>query len=203
MKEAQLVQGLRDRREEAVAAFLDRFRPLLYHCIGHFETEPGARDDLYQELVLYALERLDADRFDPEKGSLGTWLYRVAWCRCVDVKRKRSSQRATGLGGSNEVVPDRPDPRPSPREQADDSEVGDLVRRALLSLEEDERSLLDLRYVQECTLGEISKRMEISHEQCKYRLKKASISLRKVLLNELSLERMIDAGGYTEKSPSC
>ena len=95
MDEAQLVQGLRRRDERAVAAFLDSYRSLLFHCIGHFESDAAGRDDLYQELVLYALERLDAGRFDPDKGSLGTWLYRVAWCRCVDLKRRSQQQRAT------------------------------------------------------------------------------------------------------------
>ncbi len=200
MEEAQLVAGLRDRREEAVAAFLERFRPLLFHCIGHFESEPVARDDLYQELVLYALERLDADRFDPQKGSLGTWLYRVAWCRCVDLRRKQSTQRVTHLTSLGETVPDRPDPQPGPGEQVGEAEIGDLVRRALVCLEGEERSLLDLRYMQGLTLGQIAERLEISSEQAKYRLKRASTALRKVLLNEFSLEKMATDAGYLQKT---
>ena len=188
MEEAQLVAGLRDRREEAVAAFLERYRPLLFHCIGHFESEPVARDDLYQELVLYALERLDADRFDPTKGSLGTWLYRVAWCRCVDLRRKQSTQRATQLTSLGETVPDRPDPQPGPGEQVGEAEIGDLVRRALGHLEGEERSLLDLRYMQGLTLGQIADQLGISSEQAKYRLKRASTSLRRVLLNQFAME---------------
>ena len=35
----QLVRGLRAREETAVAAFLERYRSLLFHCIGHFEHE--------------------------------------------------------------------------------------------------------------------------------------------------------------------
>ena len=93
MDELELVAGLRDRQEEAVAAFLERYRSLFFHCIGHFETDFSAREDLYQDLIMYALERLDRDRFDSSKGSLGTWLYRVAWCRCVDLQRKKHARR--------------------------------------------------------------------------------------------------------------
>lgn len=200
MNEAQVVQGLRRRDERAVAAFLDRYRSLLFHCIGHFESEAAGRDDLYQELVLYALERLDAGRFDPNKGSLGTWLYRVAWCRCVDLKRRTQQQRATRIASSGDGLPERPDPSPGPGDEAGTAEIGTLVRRALIQLEGEERSLLDLRFVQGQTLGQISGHLGISNEQCKYRLKRASTALRKVLLNDFALEKMADTEGYLQKT---
>ena len=200
MEEVDLVRGLKERDEEVVATFLERYRSLLYHCIGHFEQEPSARDDLYQELVLYALERLDADRFDPRKGSLGTWLYRVAWCRCVDLLRKNQGRRQAQVATGSEGVPERPDPAPGPGEVAGEAEVGSLVRRAMVQLELEDRSLLDLRFVQGRTLVDISGTLGISHEQTKYRLKRASSALRKVILNDLSLERLADAEGYLQKS---
>ncbi len=200
MEEVELVRGLRARDEEVVATFLERYRSLLFHCIGHFEQEPAARDDLYQELVLYAMERLDADRFDPQKGSLGTWLYRVAWCRCVDLMRKSQGRRQAQLATGTDGLPERPDPSPGPREIAGEAEVSTLVQRAMVQLEREDRSLLDLRFVQGCTLGDISGRLGISHEQCKYRLKRASTALRRVILNDLSLERLADAEGYLQKS---
>ncbi len=188
MEEQDLVQGLRERRADVLAVFLERYRPLFYHCISHFEADHAGRDDLYQEIVLYVLERLDKDRFDAAKGAFGTWLYRVAWCRCVDLKRKQSARRNPKLTTLGEKIPERIDPTPSPREQAADSEVGDLVRRGMATLDEEERALLELRFVEGRTIGEISDELAISLEQTKYRLKRASTSLRRVLLNELALE---------------
>jgi len=200
LEEVQLVEGLRAREESAVCAFLERYRSLLFHCIGHFEKDPAGRDDLYQELVLYVLERLDADRFDASKGSLGTWLYRVAWCRCVDIKRRNGGPRPGRMPAGGDLVPERPDPSPGPGDQAGVAEIGTLVRRALVQLDGEERSLLDLRFVQGQTLGQISGHLGISHEQCKYRIKRASTALRRVLLNDFSLEKMADAEGYLQKS---
>jgi len=200
MEEAQLVRGLQAREEAVVSTFLERYRSLLFHCIGHFERDPAGRDDLYQELVLYALERLDADRFDPAKGSLGTWLYRVAWCRCVDLKRKGQNRRPVYLATGTDGLPDRPDPSPGPGEMAGEAEIGSMVRKAMVNLGNEDQSLLNLRFVQGRTLGEISGRLGISHEQCKYRLKRASTALRRVLLNDLSLERMADTEGYLQKN---
>jgi RNA polymerase sigma-70 factor (ECF subfamily) len=200
MDETQLVKGLKARDEGVVATFLETYRSLLLHCIGHFESERTNREDLYQELVLYIFERLDADRFDATKGSLGTWLYRVAWCRCVDIKRRSPGIRPMRQAAGGETVPERTDPSPGPQDQADVAEIGTLVRRALVQLDTEERNLLDLRFVQGQTLVEISGQLGISHEQCKYRLKRASTALRRVLLNDFSLEKMADAEGYLQKS---
>ena len=188
MEEHELVEGLRLRRESAVAAFLERYRSLFYHCIGHFETDPAAREDLYQDLVLYVLERLDRDRFDAAKGAFGTWLYRVAWCRCVDLKRKEGARRRPRLSTVGEDVPDRVDEHPDPSDEVGDSEIGRFVRGALDALEHEERALLELRFVDGCTLADIAARLSISLEQTKYRLRRATISMRKVLLNQMSLE---------------
>lgn len=192
MNEDVLVAGLRERREEAVATFLDRYRSLFYHCIGHFETDHSGREDLYQDLVMYALERLDQGRFDPEKGSLGTWLYRVGWCRCVDLQRKKHARRNPPLTPVGDRMPDHPDITPGPGELAGTEEVGELVRGALRELAAEDRALLDLRYVDGRTLGDIARELEISLEQAKYRLKRASVSLRRVLLNQYAMEEAVE-----------
>jgi RNA polymerase sigma-70 factor (ECF subfamily) len=188
--ELELVEGLRRRHEASVQGFLERYRSLFYHCIGHFETEPGAREDLYQDLVLYVLERLDRDSFDAGKGSLGTWLYRVAWCRCVDLKRKEGARRRPKLSTGNEDLPERADESPGPDEEVGSEELGGYVRDAMAVLEPEERALLDLRFVQGETLGEIAGHLSISLEQTKYRLRRATVSLRKVLLNTYAVEEV-------------
>ncbi|MFN0242831.1 MAG: sigma-70 family RNA polymerase sigma factor [Planctomycetota bacterium] len=188
MDEQQLVAGLRERRDDVVGVFLERYRPLFYHCISQFESDHAAREDLYQDVVVYVLDRLDRDSFDPAKGSFGTWLYRVAWCRCVDLKRKEGARRNTRLTTVGDKVPERIDESPGPGAVAGDAEIGSLVRRGMAGLEPEERALLQLRFVDERTIGEISQELSISLEQTKYRLKRASTSLRRVLLNEFALE---------------
>ncbi len=171
-----------------MGTFLERYRGLIYHCISHFEQDASGRDDLYQELVLYILERLDRGSFDSDKGSLGTWLYRVAWCRCVDIKRRERSRRRPRLTIVGDDMPEQVDEHPGPEEEAGTMEVGGYVRQAMSSLEPEQRTLLDRRFVQGETLGKISGDLSISLEQTKYRLRRATISLRKVLLNEYALE---------------
>jgi DNA-directed RNA polymerase specialized sigma24 family protein len=71
-------------------------------------------------------------------------------------------------------------------------EIGFRVRAALDQLEPDERSLMDLRFVQGQTLGEISGALDMSLEQTKYRVKKATVSMRRVLLNDYAHQEVAD-----------
>ncbi|MFT5152320.1 MAG: RNA polymerase sigma factor (sigma-70 family) [Planctomycetota bacterium] len=193
LNDDELVKGLTQRDDYAVSIFLERYRALFFHCISHFEADPSARDDLYQELVLYVLERLDRDRFDRTKGNFGTWLYRVSWCRCVDLKRKQGARCRPRLAAVGDDLPDQPDEHPSPAETAETVEMGEYVRVALTHLETEERILLEERFVNGRTLAEIARQLSISLEQTKYRLRRATIAMRRVLVNDLSPEEARDA----------
>lgn len=192
MEERDLIEGLRERREDAVNAYLERYRSLFYHCIGHFEADLALRDDLFQELTWHAIDRLARDSFDPTRGSFGTWLYRVAWCRCVDLKRRQNARRRVQLSVTGEDLPEKQDPSPGPGEVAGTEEVGEMVRAALETLEEEDRSLLNLRYVDGQTLAQISGHLSITIEQTKYRLKRASSGMRRSLLKQVAREGAID-----------
>lgn len=177
----RLVGQVRDRDEESVQAFLDRFMPLMQHCVTQFEAETLAREDLIQDLSWHVLERLDRDRFDPEKGSLGTWVYRVAWCRCVDLKRRANSRRHLHASSTEDDSPEPVDPIADPSRQATDEEMGRLVRSALMEIEPADRALLILRHMEGLALGEIAAREKLTLEQCKYRIKRANTELRREL----------------------
>jgi len=181
-EELLLVEGLKSRDDASVEDFLERYRSLIFHCIGQFARDSSQRDDLYQDLVIHVLERLDRDAFDPQRGSLGTWLYRVAWCRCVDLRRRESARRRPQLTMAGDDMPEKVDQSPSPPELAGSKELSGVVRHAMDDLLPEERTLLNLRFVDGMALGEIGRACGISLEQTKYRLRRATVALRRRLL---------------------
>ena len=195
MEEVDLVNGLRERDPKAMEAFLQRYSPLLHHCIGQFAGRDLEREDLLQELLKYSLERLDGGHFDPERGALGTWLYRVAWCRCVDLQRRLKVRQAPGSRLPQEAVPEQGDEDPSPLEVAADAEIAGEVREALTRLEPQERNLLELRYLQELSLREVSSVLSLTLETTKYRLSGAKRSLRRLLINNHQLNGGVGLAG--------
>ena len=185
LDEEQLVAGLKQRREDAVRLYLERYRSLFQHCISHFESDPVQREDLFQELTWHALDRLERDSFDPTRGSFGTWLYRVAWCRCVDLKRKQNARRRVRMTPVGDDLPEEVDPSPGPGEAAGAGEIGVLVREALGRLDDQDRALLELRHAEGLTLPDVAARLEITTEQAKYRLRRATAELRRALMQRL------------------
>lgn len=192
MDDEALVAGLLTSREEAVQEFLRRYRTLMQHCISQFATESGAREDLFQDLFAYLLERLRRDSFQAERGSLGTWLYRVTWCRCVDLKRRENAGRRPPTQTSSEPIPDPIDPGRGPADHAGFSEVGELVRSALEELKTEESELLRLRHVEELTLVEIAAIRSQSLESVKYRLKRAQQLLRSRILSRATDTELVE-----------
>ncbi|MEL6716949.1 MAG: sigma factor-like helix-turn-helix DNA-binding protein, partial [Planctomycetota bacterium] len=73
-------------------------------------------------------------------------------------------------------------------------EVGGVVRDALDELTNEERSLLNLRFVEGQTLGDIAHELSISLEQTKYRLRRATIALRRVLVHNFAHEEALTEG---------
>jgi RNA polymerase sigma-70 factor (ECF subfamily) len=188
LEEVDLVRGLMDRDPKAMEAFLQRYSPLLHHCISQFAGRELEREDLFQELLKYSLERLDGDHFDPERGALGTWLYRVAWCRCVDLQRRLKARQAPGSRLPQEAIPEQGDEDPGPLESAADAEMAGDIRSALVQLDPQERNLLELRYLQDMSLKEVSAVLSLTLETTKYRLSGAKRSLRRLLINNHQLE---------------
>ena len=59
-------------------------------------------------------------------------------------------------------------------------------------LAQEERALLELRHIEGATLHEIAGTLSISLEQAKYRLRRATTSLRRVLLRDFAYEEAAD-----------
>lgn len=192
MHDTELVAGLREGREGAVEHFLQRYQPLFHHCIAQFESDAVGREDLFQDLSWHVLDRLDRNSFDPQKGSLGTWVYRVAWCRCVDLKRKENARRSLNGLSVDEEPPERPDLDSDPGRAAGEAEISALVREALGTLPVDQRRLLEMRYLEGLTLAEIGQLEGLSLEQTKYRMKRASARLRGELTKHLVPSEALD-----------
>jgi RNA polymerase sigma factor (sigma-70 family) len=187
-----IANGLRARDPKVIDGFLEQYRALLNHCLGQFESAQSARDDLYQEIVAYILERLDKGSFNAQKGTFSTWLYRVAWCRCVDIKRRTSSSRRIPLVPSLSEISDPIDESTGPSQAADTSEVGELVNRCLTELDKEDAEILRMRHMRDMTLVEIADLRSQSLETIKYRLKRATQALRQRLATYRITEEVVE-----------
>ncbi len=188
--EEKLLVRLRRREPAAfnqlVLAYQQGIFALLFRMLGNrWEAE-----DVAQEVFIAVYRSMGTYRGEAR---LGTWLYRVAINQCKNRLRSvqhRESRTHEAMGNTPEGAtvnngamgsrPDRPD------EAAEGLEMGQAMRRALLSLEEDHRTVLILRDLEGLGYDEIADITEVPNGTVKSRLSRARTLLR------ASLERGLE-----------
>jgi RNA polymerase sigma-70 factor, ECF subfamily len=131
----------------------------------------GSRADAEDIVQACFLELLRPDcTYDPKRAPLRTWLFGVV--RNQALKRLRHT--------SVPNVPDS-DKAPSPEHQLLRGEVEEVVRRAVLTLPENQREVLILAHYEQLPLAEIANILEIEVGAVKSRLQRARATLRETL----------------------
>lgn len=166
---------LGERRDEeslvraAQAGDADAFVELLHGCdreilsvLVRFAGDRCDREDLYQEVFLEAFRSLHRFRF---RSSFRTWLYRLAFHRCLGHVRRRRT---------HEELPERA-VGPHDVERAARLRA---VRRALDRLPEKQRLCFFLHYVEGWTVAEVAERVGIRSGTVKTHLHRAREAVR-------------------------
>jgi len=133
-------------------------------------------EDAVQEM--FAAVWRSAGSYRPERGAAAPWLYAVARNAIVDRLRVRED-----LGGE---PPEVVSTEPGPAEQAEASYVSWRVHRALESLPEKERDVLELAYWSGLSQSEVASFLNIPLGTVKTRTRSALARLADVLEEELA-----------------
>jgi RNA polymerase sigma-70 factor (ECF subfamily) len=137
-------------REALVARYLPALRRFAHGRLPARARSVLDTDDLVQDTILRALNRLDA--FEPEhRGSLLAYLRQILLNRVRDEAR-----RVVHFLRSEAPSPDLPDPAPSPIEEAIGHEVLARYERALADLPADCQEAIMLRIEMGCGYAEIA-----------------------------------------------
>jgi RNA polymerase sigma factor (sigma-70 family) len=141
------VAGSRDR--EAFAILFDHYAPRLSAYLQRLGSEPALAEEVAQDTMV-ALWR-KAEQFDSAKSSVGTWLYRIARNRRIDLLR-----RAHGGESRLEDVADPVDDDPRPDEALAARQRETLIRRAMRTLPAEQLSLVRLAFFEGRSHSEIA-----------------------------------------------
>jgi len=193
--EAALVRAVASGSEEALAALYDRHVDGVHAVAHRLSGDRGIAEEVVQETFLALWNR--AELFDPALASLATWLRSIARNRTVD-RLRAQGRRPTlvSLGGHGD--PDEPDqgldrmaadvvviggavPDPSPEEAAETAAVRAVIRTALATMAEVERTVIVLAYREGLTQQEIAERLDWPLGTVKTRTRRALARLRELL----------------------
>lgn len=149
------------------AAF-EQHKDAVYRFAWRMSASPSAAEDVTQDVFLTLLRQ--PDRFDPARGSLRAFLLGIA--RNLVLKRWRDEQRWDELHDEQFVAPPLTDGQ---------SEIGELVGRAVQSLPPLQREVVILAEYEELTLADIARAVDAEVGTVKSRLHRGRENLRKML----------------------
>lgn len=135
---------------DAFAALCRRHAPILHRFALRMLGEPADAEDVVQETLLRFWR--EANRYDPARARLTTWLHRCAYNACIDLLRRRGRH-----------TPDDADTEsPSPEILALAADRGRTVQAALAALPERQRTALLLYHYQRLPQSEAAAVMDLS-----------------------------------------
>jgi RNA polymerase sigma-70 factor (ECF subfamily) len=143
--DSALLKAAQDQDPEALAAVFDRYAPALYKYALRLCRDPAQADDVVGDVFAQLVNQLG--RGKGPRDNLRSYLYQIAYHRVVD--KARQDRRTAELDDS---TPSGSDSAPSTQE---DHEVLQSLEVALQrDLNEDQRNIVLLRFVEDFSLQE-------------------------------------------------
>lgn len=180
MDENELIAGLRDGDEQAMNAFVDRYRSSLER-IADGAIAPGLRsrisgDSVAQSVCRSFLRRMDVNPYElRDADALWRLLCAIALTKVRERVRfhrreRRTSEREVPLDGAGDV-----EGQATPPDEAVAFE--EELQYVLAKLEDEERRMLELR-LEGLTQGEIAREMSCSERTVRRLLHNLDVKLR-------------------------
>ena len=131
------------RRVEDFAPMVNQYGPALMAFVGRIVTIQEDAEDVVQETFVTAYEHLND--YAPEKASLKTWLFRIAYHKALNHLRRRKRQLEIPFMVGEDVPDELPD-----------TTTAEQLDEAIQELPPEDQMLLQLYYFDQRPLKEIA-----------------------------------------------
>ena len=174
--DSELLVRVADRDREAFDVLYRRYIRSVFGLALQRLRDRDRAEDAAQEM--FAAVWRSAGSYRPERGPAAPWLYAIARNAIVDRLRSRSELPVE--------PPDMTSDEPGPAERAESSFVSWRVHRALETLPEREREVVELAYWSGLSQSEVASFLDIPLGTVKTRTRSALAHLADVLEGELA-----------------
>lgn len=158
--ENQMVSNCQRGDRKALEMLVTTLQKPVYNAAYRMLGNADDAADVTQATFVSVFENID--KFDPQY-RLFSWTYRIAVNKALD-QLKRRSRMAPLENAPEDTTVD------SPQASASLSQASDDVQTALMTLSEDYRSVIVLRYFNDCSYDEIAQILDVPAKTVKSRL---------------------------------
>ena len=183
LTDVQLWQATQQGQTNALGVLYDRHAGLVYGIALKVLGNSQEAEDLTQDIFI---KLIDGSSFDPQRGSLRTFLTILTRSRALD--RVRSRQRESQRQRDNQSLVVQEFHYPSSVvsvEQLFQQEQNQEVRSALAQLSEQQQQLLKMSYYDGLTQAAIAERLNLPLGTVKSKVRRGLLKLRQVLQDRL------------------
>ena len=172
--EEELVMLLQSRDQQAFSYLYDNYSAALNGIIYRLVEDRELAEDILQEAFVKIWNNFSS--YDTSKGRLFTWMLNITRNLTIDTLRSKGYKKQGKISTDENSVSNL----------TDDGRVAERfdamgIRKQLVNLKPEQRSIIDLAYFNGYTQDEISKEMGIPLGTVKTRMRAAIIELRKML----------------------
>ena len=174
--EEELVMRLKNQDQQAFSYLYDNYAAALNGIIYRMVENTELAEDILQEAFVKIWNNFSS--YDTAKGRLFTWMLNITRNLTIDTLRSKGYKKQAKISSDENSV----DNLSNDGKMAERFDAMGL-RKQLVNLKPEQRSIIDLAYFSGYTQDEISKEMGIPLGTVKTRMRAAIIELRKILVN--------------------
>lgn len=157
----------------AITALYEKNRLGVFRFLYYRVGDPQIAEDLTSEVFLRMITALE--KYQPQSASFEAWLYQIARNLAIDHYRKASVRNHVPLEDNLTVETQDVD------KTVDRNLTHELLRRALAKLNEIQRDVVVLRFVNGLSIAVVAQTLHKSEDSIKSLQRRALIELREIL----------------------
>lgn len=154
ISDARIVALLREQPSSGLAQLYDRYGRLVFSVVLRIVHDHGVAEEVTQDVFVRCWRTID--RYDPQRGSLATWLMSIAHHRAIDELRSRRSKQR-----HREISDEELQPAAFHDPGIDDAIMRDEVQKGLRTLPDAQRAVIELIFWQGLTRREVADRLQL------------------------------------------
>ena len=176
MNDITAISGIKNRDERIINEVIVKYSKLLWPIASAVLKNVGSEQDVEECIADVFIDLWEnPDKYDPDRGTLKTWLCMVTRCKAIDCYRVLSKHSTVPLEGAMMVG----------RMGMQDALLQEETKRELVAavnaLADVEKDILIRRYYYEQKPREIAKALDLSLKQVENHLYRSKQKLRKAI----------------------